>query len=50
MLTHVGVLIFVMNYILLSAFVGACIDCKNIHSMNNVKQYYNSLFVKRKEV
>jgi len=26
-----------MNCILLSALVGGCIDCNNMHSMNNVK-------------
>ena len=26
----------VINCILLSAFVGGCIDCKNMHGMNNI--------------
>jgi hypothetical protein len=34
---HVGILIIVMNCILLSALFGGCIDCKNMHGMNNVK-------------
>jgi hypothetical protein len=34
---HVEVLIIVMNCILLSAFVGGYIDCKNMHGMNNIK-------------
>ena len=33
---HVGVLILV-NSIVLSALVGKYIDCKNMHSRNNIK-------------
>jgi hypothetical protein len=36
-LKRVGVLIIVMYCILLSAFVGGHIDCKNVDSRNNVK-------------
>jgi hypothetical protein len=36
-LKRVGVLIIVMNCVLLSAFVGGCTDCKNMHGMNNIK-------------
>jgi hypothetical protein len=33
---YVGVLIKAMNFILVSAFVGECIDCKNVHGMNSM--------------
>jgi hypothetical protein len=36
-LKHVGVLIIVVYSILLSAFIGGHIDCKNVDSSNNVK-------------
>ena len=34
---HVAVLITVMNCVLISTFVGACIDCNNMHTMDNMK-------------
>lgn len=34
---HPGVMVIVMNYILWIAFVGRCIDWKNMHGMNNIK-------------
>jgi hypothetical protein len=34
---HVGVLILVVNSIVLSELVGKYIDCKNMHSRNNIK-------------
>jgi len=34
---HVVVLIIVMNGIVLSSFVGACIDSKNIQGVDNKK-------------
>ena len=40
---HVGVIIIVMNCILLSAFVGAYIDWKNMCSMNNIKFAYGGV-------
>lgn len=39
---HVVVLIIVMNYILLSVFVGGSINCRNRHGMNstyNIKSF-----------
>lgn len=33
---HVVVFIIVMNGIALSSFVGACIDCKNMHGINAI--------------
>ena len=35
---HVGVLIIVISCILLSAFVGGCIDCKYMHSTDNINR------------
>jgi hypothetical protein len=34
---HVGNLVIVIAHILLSAFVGGYIVCKDMHGMNNVK-------------
>ena len=36
-LQHVGIFIFVMNYALMSAFVGWHNNCKKMHSMGNTK-------------
>jgi hypothetical protein len=32
---HAGFLIIIVNCILLSAFIGGCVDCKNMHSVNS---------------
>jgi hypothetical protein len=36
---YVGVLIIVMDCILINAVFGGCIDCKNMHCMNNINLY-----------
>ena len=36
---HVGVLIIIINYILLSAIVGGSADCKNMHRVNNNTEF-----------